>query len=424
LRIGIMCLASYGGSARIATELAAKLAQRGHRVHLFTRTNPFDNGSCAHGITLHTVTPDREANIHPASLYLDWSAEEFQTFLSRILDVITTEGLDILHFHYAVPFAFLAAEVKRYLGNFAPVLVGTLHGTDVSTHGLDPINGPRLTKILPNMDALTTVSNSHAQLATRLFSLSKPPKIIPNFVDLHKFQPAKNLFPKKTNGSKTANRNGLHIVKPRLRVDSPNLDPALLLQSSHIRPRIAHVSNFRPVKNTRSVAQVFLGIREQMDAELWLIGDGPEMDAVKSIVQLAGLEDDVRCWGLQQNVGPILAQTDLLLMTSLSESFCLAALEAMACGVPVLSTNVGGVSEVVTHGKTGFLFSVGDYDSAVDMAVRLLSNPAQHQIMRQTAFKHALAFGHNQIVSLYENLYRRLLYQRVYQPEYFIASKI
>ena len=177
-------------------------------------------------------------------------------------------------------------------------------------------------------------------------------------------------------------------------------------------PRIAHVSNFRPVKDAQSMARIFLGIRQQMEAELWLIGEGPEMEAVVSILQQGQVENDVRYWGLRHDVAPLLAQTDLLLMTSLSESFCLAALEAMACGIPVLATRVGGVPEVVIHGKTGFLFPVGDHDVAVRTAVNLLSNPTQHQAMRVMARQHATRFGHNSIVPVYENLYQRLLYQR------------
>ena len=443
MRIGIMCLASCGGSARIATELAIKLAQRGHKVHLFSRTTPFSSKTSAPGITLHTVMPKREANIHPASLHLDWSADDFDTFLGRILDVITTEGLDILHFHYAVPFAFLAEEVKRCLGKSTPQLVGTLHGTDVSIHGRAPATGPRLAKTLRGMDALTTVSANHAHLSAKVFNLPDLPQIIPNFVDLDRFKPQN--VSSKVEARKLALRVSEQIIgSPNYLVPTPlpvteleslqkyrdnqskpfspprpfgflKPERSLLqvIEKSRRKPRLVHVSNFRPVKDTQSMARIFLSIREQMEAELWLIGEGPEMGAVKSILQRSGFEDDVRYWGLQPSVAPILTQTDLLLMTSLSESFCLAALEAMACGVPVLSTNVGGVPEVVKHGKTGFLFPIGGQQAAVRMAVGLLSNPTQHQTMQQAAIEHASLFGHNQIVLTYEDLYRRLLYPRL-----------
>jgi len=160
------------------------------------------------------------------------------------------------------------------------------------------------------------------------------------------------------------------------------------------------------------MARIFLGIRQQMEAELWLIGEGPELDTVKSILQGSGYEHDLVYWGLHPNVAPLLAQTDLLLMTSLSESFCLAALEAMACGVPVLATKVGGLPEVVIHGQTGYLFPAGDHETAIQVAVQLLSNPGQHQAMRAMAAAHATRFDQQQIVSLYEVLYHQLLQRR------------
>lgn len=376
MRIGIMCHSSFGGSARVATNLAAELARQRHRVHLFTRTTPFGAWDYASGVILHKITPDREDDLHPASLYTDWPAEALQAFVSHVLDVIATEGLDVLHFHYAVPFAFAAAEVRRRLGQGAPLLVGTLHGTDVTVHGKDPVKGPQLAQTLRHMDALTTVSASHARLAADVFGLPTWPEVILNFVDLSRFRPRG------------------HTQR----------DP-----NTHSRPKIVHVSNFRPVKDPQSMARIFVGIQEQMEAELWLIGDGQEMEALKSIFQQSGFENDVHYWGLQCDVAPLLAQTDLLLMTSLYESFCLAALEAMACGVPVLATKVGGLPEVVVHGKTGFLFPLGDHDLAVRLAVSLLSDPTRHRIMREAAVRHARQFGSKQIVPAYEDLYQRLL---------------
>jgi glycosyltransferase involved in cell wall biosynthesis len=157
------------------------------------------------------------------------------------------------------------------------------------------------------------------------------------------------------------------------------------------------------------MARIFLGIREQMETELWLIGEGPEMDAVRSILGQSRFEKDVHYWGLRHNVAWLLAQTDLLLMTSLSESFCLAALEAMACGVPVLATNVGGLPEVVIQRETGFLFPVGNYDLAVSLALKLLSDQNRHQVMSEAAARQAARYGYEQIVPAYEELYREQL---------------
>jgi N-acetyl-alpha-D-glucosaminyl L-malate synthase BshA len=183
-------------------------------------------------------------------------------------------------------------------------------------------------------------------------------------------------------------------------------------REKRVRPRLIHISNFRPVKDTQSMARIFVDLRKQMDAELWLVGDGPEMPAVKETFQRSGVEDDVCYWGLQPDVAPILSQADLLLLTSLNESFSLVALEAMACGVPVVSTNVGGLPEVVLHDQTGGLFSQGDHHTAVKLALRILSDPVRHQQMRRAAIRHAQQFDPDRIIPRYEALYRELLYHR------------
>jgi glycosyltransferase involved in cell wall biosynthesis len=300
---------------------------------------------------VHRNVLDSDNELHPAILYADWPAKELQIFLSNVLTVIAQEGLDLLHFHYAIPFAFVAEEVKLLSGLRAPLMVGTLHWTDVSVYGRDPIKSPLLAQTLRKLDGLTTVSSNHSSLAAEVFQLASHPEVIPNFVDL-----------------------------------------------------------FRPIKDPLSMANIFIGIRQKMNVELWLVGDGPEMDKVKSIFKQEGIEEDVFFWGLRRDVAAILNQTDLLLITSRSESFCLSALEAMACGIPVLATNVGGIPEVVVHEKTGILFQVGDYSSAVNFAVTLLSDPARHRAMGKAAAGHARRFGCRQMVSAYEGFYQRLLY--------------
>jgi L-malate glycosyltransferase len=386
MNIGIMCHSSFGGSARIATELAVELARRGHTVHLFTHTTPFGRWDQDSRVRLHQAAVDGERDIHPAMLYTDWSVQECEALVSQILHVIAAEGLDVLHFHYAVPFAFLTEEVKRRLGRAAPLLIGTLHGTDVSSYGQDPVKGRALAASLENLDKLTTVSVSYAHLASQVFGLSTCPEVIPNFVDLSRFRP------------QTHSR----------------LDPNMLFMRSPsgCKAKIIHVSNFRPVKDPQSAARIFLGIREKIEAEFWLVGDGPETGTIKTIFAQNGREQDVRFWGLRRDVAPILAQAHLLLMTSLFESFCLAALEAMACGLPVLATNVGGLAEVVVDGLTGFLFPVGDLASAIDLAVGLLSDPVRRQTMGEAAAIRARRFGQKRIVTTYEKLYSGLLCNR------------
>ena len=372
MKIGIMCHSSCGGSTRIATELAVELSRRGHRVHLFTQRVPFGYCNSTNGVVLHTTTPDHKNNHHPAYLYTSWTNEEIEAFKTRVLEVAVTDKLDVLHFHYAVPFGFVAADIKQRLRQDAPLLVGTLHGTDVSVYGNDPVKGPKLSQALSHMDLLTTVSVNHARLSADVFGLPKQPEVVSNFVDLLKFRPRIN---KKLDST------------PRS------------------RPKIAYISNFRPVKDPQSMAHIFLDIRKQVDSELWLIGDGPEMETVKTIFKESEFENDVTYWGIQKQVAPILAQTDLLLSTSLYESFSLAALEAMACGVPVIAPKVGGIPEVVVDGKTGFLYPADEHSHAVNIAVKLLSNPDICKKTKNGAILHSHNFDINNVVSKYENFY-------------------
>lgn len=369
MRIGILCHSSFGGSARIATELAIGLAERGHIVHLFTRTLPFGYWDTSSGVNLHIV-PNADNHQHPAELYIDWQDKEFEAYLSEVMKIAAS--LDVLHFQYAVPFAYVAAEVKRRLGEASPLIVGTLHGTDVSIHGRDPIRGPMLIQALQSADVLTTVSTSHSNLSAEIFGLATPPQIIPNFVDLRKFHPR---------------------------------DTAAFGLSGQSRPRIAHVSNFRAVKQPEVMAGIFSEIREKMDSELWLIGDGPEMNRVKNFFQQKNINRDVRYWDIQFEVAGLLAQTDILLITSRTESFCLAALEAMACGVPVVASRVGGLPEVVLDGKTGLLFDLDQPDQAVQSVVDLLSDPERYRQMSLSAVQHAKCFDRHKGILEYEELY-------------------
>ena len=231
-----------------------------------------------------------------------------------------------------------------------------------------------MTQALQSADVLTTVSTSHANLATEIFELATPPQVIPNFVDLDEFHP------------READAFSLNVQR---------------------KPRIAHVSNFRAVKQPELMAKIFLKIREKMDAELWLIGDGPEMGKVKNLFRQNDINDDVRYWELQHDVAGLLAQTDLLLITSQAESFCLAALEAMACGVPVVASRVGGLPDVVLDGKTGLLFDLDHPDQAVQSALNILSNPERYRQMSEAAFQHAKNYDRPQGVIDYEELYLR-----------------
>jgi L-malate glycosyltransferase len=374
VRIGILCHSSVGGSARVGLELAHELARRGHRVHVFTRSKPFGTWDGNSGACLHCTAVDALPGAHSAVLHTNWTDIELEAILGQILQVANEEGLDLLHFHYALPFAFLVPVLKQRLAAAAPLLVGTLHGTDVSDFGRDPITAAQLSEALGELNALTTVSVHFAYLARDTFRLSALPIVIPNFVNLSHFHPA------------------------LIAGDKHRSFPA----------RIAHLSNFRPVKDAATTLQVFSAIRDKVDAELWLIGDGPD---ILSLRESCGAEwgHSVRHWGFQPNVAQVLARADLLLMSSLSESFCLAALEAMACGLPVVATNVGGLPEVVLHGRTGYLYAVGDHASAVSAVVELLSDPPRYRAMSIAARQRARRYGQHAVVTLYEQLYTELL---------------
>lgn len=371
LQIGLMCHRGVGGSARVAVDLGNALASRGHAVHVFARTHPLGGfADFSPGLSFH---PLKEGDGYaPASADLDanWSPADLAALAERVVSVARSPGLDVLHFHYAVPFASVAGEIRRRLGKAAPPLVGTLHGTDVSQHGRsDPELGPALATV----DALTTVSQSHRTLAMRTFRLREPPELIPNFVDTARFRPASAEW---SNGR---------------------------------RARIIHVSNFRTVKDPEAVARVFAQVRQRMDSELWLVGDGDGMPAVRAILRTVGLSRDVRFFGLNGVVEELLPRTDLLLLTSRTESFSLAALEAAACGVPVVGPRVGGLPEVVADGETGVLYHPGDESAAAAAVLRLLADDQHLDRMRRRSVQRARAFSSETMVPRYERLYRRVL---------------
>ncbi len=377
MRIGVLCHDGIGGSTRVATDLAVGLAAGGHDVHLFAYSPPFGRCTEESGVTVHTVRPSRPGVDDRSSLYTEWLTEEIQALVARIIDVITRQGLDVVHFHYAVPYATVVAELRRRLGDDCPATVGTLHGTDVTAHDrLPKPSQDRLVAALSDIDALTTVSSHHAELSDTTFGLPVTPTVIPNFVDLARFSPRTDR-------------------RPEHRFDTTV-------------PTIVHVSNFRPVKRVQDVVEIFAGVCRLVDAELWLVGDGEAMSDARRCVAANGLDGCVRFWGVQPDVTEILPHADLMLITSQYESFSLAALEAMACGVPVLATDVGGLPEVLASSGAGMLFPVGACDAAIELAGGLLSAPERHRSMAAAAREHAMGFSAERVITQYEDLYREL----------------
>lgn len=380
MNIGIMCHSSFGGSTRIAIELAKQLARRNHSLHLLTTHFPpfpiyHQQGEEIH---IHSLSPERRENA--AQLETEWQLVTQQKYLSQINEVIKNYKLDILHFHFALPFAFFAQKIRQSCDLNLPILVGTIHGTDITYLEKNHTLKNDLSQALQAVDGITTVSRNYAERSQRVFDLAESPRVIPNFIDMSEFETIKS---------------------------SPQKSPLEI--SSKNRYKIIHISNFRPVKNVLTLVKAFEIITKKIDAELWLVGDGPDMEEVKSFLVNHHLENRVHYLGFQPNIVVFLKQADLLFMSSLEESFCLVALEAMACGVPVLATDVGGISEVVINHQTGLLFPVGDYDQAARFAIDLLSNKEQYLIMQSNAQKHAQKFSSELIVPLYEKFYQELM---------------
>jgi N-acetyl-alpha-D-glucosaminyl L-malate synthase BshA len=344
MSIAMLCHAGPGGSSRVALRLAEALEYRGHRV---------------------SVVP---AGRWSTMLEPSWDHWRLAQLERRVESVVREDEVQVLHYHYAWPFAHLVGGLKRRLGSAAPLFVGTLHGTDV-THP----PGAGEIAALRHTDVLTTVSAPYAALAHERLRLGRRPAVIPNFLDATRF-PASADFTEPSAGGR--------------------------------RPRLVHVSNFRPVKDPQGVAHIFAAVREHQDAELWLIGDGPELPRVMSVVRRARLERDVRVFGYRTDVARLLGQCDILVMSSLEESFCLAALEAMAAGLTVVGTAVGGFAELAEHERTAMLYAQGDYAAAARLACRLLTDHPLRLRLRHAAAERARTFTVPAAVERYEAVYR------------------
>lgn len=343
MRIAMLCHAGPGGSSHVALRLAESLELRGHDV---------------------AVLPAGPWRTMLEPTWDDWRLAQLER---RVESAVLDDGVQVLHFHYAWPFAHLARSLKRRLGSAAPLFVGTLHGTDV-THPPRDVD----VAVLRHTDVWTTVSPSYAALAHERLHLGRRPTVIPNFLDAAR-------FPRSTDFTEPA--------------------------AGGRRPRLVHVSNFRPVKDPQGVAHIFAAVREHHDAELWLIGDGPELPQVMSVVRRAGLERHVRVFGYRTDVAGLLAQCDILVMSSLEESFCLAALEAMAAGLTVVGSSVGGFAELAEHERTAMLYEQGDYAAAARVVCRLLTDHPLRLRLRRAAAEHAVGFSVDAAVEGYEAVY-------------------
>lgn len=372
MNIGIVCYPTYGGSGVVATELGKGLAAKGHKVHFISYTQPARLDIFMENIFYHEV-----AMVH----YPLFEHSPYVLALTgKLVDVVKYEKLDVLHVHYAIPHATAAHLAQQILASqgIRVAIVTTLHGTDVTLVGKDPTYEPVVSFAINQSDAVTAVSDFLREDTYRHFHVNREIEVIPNFIDLSRF---------------------FHRSKSHFKM-------AIAPEGERI---ITHVSNFRKVKRVDLVVQIFKGILEQIPAKLILVGDGPERQKVEQLCRELQLCDHIRFLGKQEAIEEILSVSDLFLMPSETESFGLAALEAMACQVPVVSSNAGGLPEVNLHGVTGFLADFDDIESMTAFSLQVLESDASLAQFRTNALKQAQTFNLDNILPFYENLYERTL---------------
>ncbi len=372
MRIGIVCYPTFGGSGVLATELGKALADKGHQVHFITYQQPVRLSEFNANIFYHEV-------VVPTYPLFDYPPYE-TALSSTMVDVIVNNNLDLLHVHYAVPHAsagYLAKKILEKQGKKIPVIT-TLHGTDITLVGKDKTFAPVVTFSINESDAITAVSNNLREETYKNFRIDKDIEVIQNFVDVKRFR-------KKP-------------IDAFRRVIAPNGEKILM-----------HASNFRKIKRVGDVIHIFDKVIKKVPSKLLFVGDGPERAVAESLCRELNLCDDIRFVGRQEQMEDILAISDLFLLTSEYESFGLAALEAMAAGVPVISTNVGGLPEINIEGETGFLGNVGDVDTMSRKAIELLSDEDKLARFKKNAEDQALKFDIDNVVPEYEKLYNRFL---------------
>jgi len=376
LKIGITCYPTVGGSGVIATELGKLLAERGHEIHFITSSMPFRLNRMVPNIFFHQV----EVNSYSVFQYAPYDI----ALASKMAEVIKKENLDILHVHYAIPHAVCAVLARDMSGQNVGI-VTTLHGTDISVLGYDSSLTDAIRYGIEKSDAVTVVSNSLKGQTINLIQPNQTLETIYNFVDEREYMP-----------SNSSN------LKSYFNIDE---DEKVII----------HVSNFRKVKHVQDVISSFAYIRREMNSKLLLVGDGPEMNNIIKRVKSLGLEKDVLFLGKQDNVSELYAISDLKLLLSEKESFGLVLLEAMACGVPCIGTDVGGIPEVISHGENGFIVPLHDVESVAKFALEILTNQDIHNRMKKAAIETVSEKFHSSlIVSQYEKLYEKVVHHHVH----------
>jgi N-acetyl-alpha-D-glucosaminyl L-malate synthase BshA len=372
MKIGIVLYPTFGGSGVVATELGKALALKGHQIHFITYSQPVRLGSFRENIFYHEV----QVSDYPLFEYQPYETE----LASKMVDVVKYEGLDLLHVHYAIPHAsaaFMAQQILKSQGIAIPFIT-TLHGTDITLVGKDPSFEPVITFCLNASNAVTAVSQSLKDDTIAHFATTQTIHVIPNFIQLKPELLEKNLEKRR------------HYAQDNERI-------------------LCHISNFRQVKRVEDVVRVFYQVQKEIPAKLILGGDGPDRPFVERLGRELGIFNKIIYTGKVRETAPILEISDLFLLPSETESFGLAALEAMAEGVPVVSSNTGGIPEVNVHGFSGYLSDVGNVDEMAQYALSILKEDNQLLQFRNNAFERAKTFSLSSVLPMYEELYEQVL---------------
>lgn len=372
MKIGIVCYPTFGGSGVVATELGLELSKRGHEIHFITYNQPVRLELLSNNVHYHEVNVPEYPLFHYQPYELALS--------SKLVDMVKLHKIEILHVHYAIPHAYAAYMAKKMLedlGIYIPI-VTTLHGTDITLVGSHPFYKTAVTFSINKSDAVTAVSQSLKEDTLRLFDIKNDISVVYNFIDLEKYN---------------------HKFSDCQRGMMANEDEKI----------ITHISNLRPVKRSQDVISIFYNIQKEMPAKLMLIGEGPEREQIEYRCQELGILDKVIFFGKSNEIDKILCFSDLFLLPSQTESFGLAALEAMASGVPVISSNTGGIPEVNIHGVSGFLSDVGDIDDMTKNALYILSDNERLQTFKTNARNTAKKYDLHTIVPQYEAIYQATL---------------
>lgn len=376
MKIGIVCYPTFGGSGVVATELGLGLADKGHHVHFITYKRPVRLTAFHANVYFHEVT----AMVYPLFEYAPYET----ALASKLVDVVMFEKLDILHVHYAIPHAavaFMAKQILRSRGIDIPI-VTTLHGTDITLVGNDSSYAPVVEFSINQSDGVTAVSDHLRQETLDTFQITRDIKVIHNFIDFTRFR----------------------------KINKDHFRKAIAPEGEKI---LVHISNFRKVKRVEDVIRIYEKVSKRVRAKLLLIGDGPERKLMEDLSRQLKVCDGIRFLGKQEAVEELLAIADLFILPSENESFGLAALEAMACEVPVISSNAGGLPEVNIDGVTGYVCEVGDVDTMADRCIELMEDETSLAVFRKNAFMQAQRFDINHILPEYEKYYMDIIERNV-----------